>query len=161
MTLYIGIDPGKTGGIVAVSGEGIRFASKLPETEGDTYELLHGICRDSEQVFVVIEQVHAMPGKVAGGKRVSMGATSAFTFGRGYGFLRGCLTALAVPWEECPPQRWQKAMHCLTKGDKNVSKAMAQRLWPCTKWTHATADAALIAEYNRRVRTGQIQKGGV
>lgn len=156
MTLYIGIDPGKTGGIVAINDVGICYASKLPETERDIYEALQAMLGMSQFSFVVIEQVHAMPGKVAGGKRVSMGATSAFTFGRGYGFLRGCLTALAVPWEECPPQRWQKAMHCLTKGDKNVSKAMAQRLFPGTKWTHATADAALIAEYNRRLRTGQL-----
>lgn len=147
MTLYIGIDPGKTGGIVAIAGEGIRFASKLPETERDIYELLYTVCKDSQYAFAVIEKVGASP---------QMGRTSAFTFGRVYGFLRGCLTALDVPWEEVSPQKWQKALGCLSGGDKNVTKATAQRLFPGTKWTHATADAALIAEYNRRVRTGQI-----
>jgi hypothetical protein len=41
-------------------------------------------------------------------------------------------------------------MQCLTKGDKNVSKAAAQRLWPKLKITHANADALLIAEYGRQ-----------
>jgi hypothetical protein len=42
---------------------------------------------------------------------------------------------------------WQKSLGCLTHGDKNVSKAAAQRLFPGMKITHATADALLIAYY--------------
>ena len=49
--------------------------------------------------------------------------------------------------------RWQKYLGCLTKGDKNVSKAKAQELFPDLKITHAIADSLLIAEYGRRVRT--------
>jgi hypothetical protein len=45
-------------------------------------------------------------------------------------------------------------MRCLTKGDKNVSKARAQELFPALKITHATADALLIAEYGRRLNLG-------
>ncbi len=32
----------------------------------------------------------------------------------------------------------------------NVTKAAAQRRWPDMKWTHALADSALIAEYERQ-----------
>ena len=38
-------------------------------------------------------------------------------------------------------------MKCLTKGDKNVTKSAAQRLYPDRKITHADADAILIARY--------------
>jgi len=40
-------------------------------------------------------------------------------------------------------------MSCRTKGDKNVSKHAAQKLWPHLKITHRDADARLIAEYGR------------
>ena len=78
------------------------------------------------------------------------GNVSSFTFGERYGFLRGLMMGLRIRYEYVTPQKWQKALGCLTHGDKNVSKAAAQRLWPKLKWTHATADAALIAEYGRR-----------
>lgn len=41
-------------------------------------------------------------------------------------------------------------MGCLTKGDKNISKARAQQLFPTAKITHATADALLLAEWRRK-----------
>lgn len=80
------------------------------------------------------------------------GVASSFKFGRSYGFLIGLLTGLRIPYEFVTPQKWQKAMGCLTHGDKNISKAAAQRRWPNEKWTHATADAGLIAEYGRTHR---------
>jgi hypothetical protein len=60
------------------------------------------------------------------------------------------LTAASIPFERVRPQAWQKALACMTKGDKNVSKRRAQELFPSMKITHAIADSLLIAEYNRR-----------
>lgn len=137
----IGIDPGASGGIVCLSDGGVaRILSvhKMPETERDIVELLETWKRPR---FAFIELVNAMP---------KQGVSSVFKFGRSYGFLRGALTALQIPFEDVTPQKWQTAMRCMSKGDKNVTKAAAQRLWPDVKWTHATADAALIAEYGRR-----------
>jgi hypothetical protein len=88
-----------------------------------------------------IELVHSSP---------QMGVKSAFTFGNGFGHLEMALTAAGIPFERVRPQVWQKALGCLTKGDKNVSKRRAQELFPQLKVTHATADALLIAEYGRR-----------
>jgi hypothetical protein len=79
-----------------------------------------------------------------------MGVTSSFTFGNGFGHLEMALTAAGIPFERVSPQKWQKAMGCLTKGDKNVSKKRAQELFPSIKCTHATSDALLIAEYGNR-----------
>jgi hypothetical protein len=81
-----------------------------------------------------------------------MGVVSAFTFGNGYGHLEMALTAAGIPFERVRPQAWQKAMGCMSKGDKNVTKAKAQELFPHLKITHATADACLIAEYGRRLQ---------
>lgn len=133
----IGIDPGASGGIAISNISGISV-HKMPATERDVVELLETWGRPR---FAFIEKVGAMP---------RQGVSSTFKFGMHYGFLRGVLTALAIPFEDVTPQKWQATMRCLSKGDKNVTKATAQRLWPDIKWTHATADAALIAEYGRR-----------
>ena len=132
----IGIDPGKSGGIAIISNDEC-FAIPMPETERDIYDYLKD---NSKDAFCIIEQVHAMPGQ---------GVTSMFTFGMGYGGLRMALVAAAIPFETVTPQKWQKALQCQTKGDKNVSKRRAQELYPKLKITHAIADAILIAHYGR------------
>ncbi len=135
---YLGIDPGMSGGIALVHANQkyMTEAWKMPETEKDTELLLSGIKGLISLAY--IESVHSMP---------KQGVSSSFKFGRSYGFLRGLLIGLAIPFDEVPPQRWQKALGCLSKGDKNVTKSKAQQLFPQLKITHATADALLIAHY--------------
>lgn len=140
----IGIDPGNSGGIVKlcdVSGT-VIFSDKFADkTEHDIAELVREYaCSDVANDYAWIEQVHAMP---------KQGVSSTFKFGRHFGFLVGLLTGLRVPYSLVTPAKWQGLLGCRTKGDKNISKAAAQRLWPEHKWTHAIADAALIAEYGR------------
>lgn len=136
----LGIDPGKNGGLAFLSLDGTQaLVFPMPTTERDVYEMLSfyspGIKR------ALIEKVHSMP---------KQGVASSFKFGVGYGFLRGLLTALLIPFDEAAPQTWQKALGCLSHGNKNVTKAKAQQFWPKLRITHATADALLIAEYARR-----------
>jgi hypothetical protein len=145
---FIGIDPGVQGGIACVwinVEEAIRHVEKFPlkdKTEADISGWLWRLCDGRNSEFVaVIELVHSSP---------QMGVKSAFTFGRSYGFLRGCLSSLGIPYVEVRPQAWQKAMGCLSKGQKNVTKAKAQQLYPGEKVTHATADSLLLATYCRR-----------
>jgi crossover junction endodeoxyribonuclease RuvC len=88
-----------------------------------------------------LEQVHSSP---------QMGVVSSFTFGNGFGRLEMALTAAEIPFERVRPQVWQRAMGCMTKGDKNVSKRKAQELFPNIKVNHAIADALLIATYGTR-----------
>jgi hypothetical protein len=140
MKLYIGIDPGLSGGIAFIPTSGEPWAHKMPETDRDLIDLLRDSTRDME-ARATLEFVSSSP---------QMGVKSAFTFGEGYGRLQMALTALGVPYERVRPQAWQKAMGCLTKGDKNVSKRRAQELFPALKVTHAIADALLIAEFARR-----------
>jgi len=140
--LYIGIDPGQSGGI-AVSRDGVMTACKMPETPHDVAEVLRQEIGDSA-CLVTLEQVHSMPGQ---------GVASSFKFGRNYGFLEGVLVALRVPYQFVTPQKWQKAMGCMTRGDKNISKRAAQRRWPTQTITHAKADAMLICQYAVEVTT--------
>ncbi len=140
MKLYIGIDPGLSGGVAFVPESGTPWAHKMPETDRDLIDLLRDSIRDME-ARATLEFVSSSP---------QMGVKSAFTFGEGYGRLQMALTALGVPYERVRPAMWQKSMGCLTRGDKNVSKRRAQELFPALKVTHAIADALLIGEYARR-----------
>lgn len=142
MKAYIGIDPGQSGGIAVVNDAGEGFAWPMPDTERDIYDHIVSLttwCNCS--MSACIERVHSMP---------RQGVASTFKFGMGYGALRMALVASGLPWRDVTPQAWQKAIGCLTKGDKNVSKAKAQQLFPSLRITHATADALLIAEWLRR-----------
>jgi len=148
---FIGIDPGKAGGIAAVDPEGrILRVSKMPETDRDIYNEVHYMAHiDGATANAMLEFVRSSP---------QMGPVSAFTFGRGYGGLRMALVAASVPFDEVVPRKWQGAMSCLSGGDKNVTKARAQELFPVQhiRITHAVADALLLAEYCRRVHAGML-----
>jgi hypothetical protein len=145
--ITIGIDPGANGAIAWIDERGKSCVEKMPDTLQDLWELICDITNfprstiDRRKYKAYIEQVSSSP---------QMGVVSAFSFGRGYGNLEMALTAAGVPFERVRPQVWQKAMGCMTKGDKNVSKQKAQELFPDKKITHATADALLIALYGSR-----------
>jgi len=136
---YLGIDPGQSGSIAAIMPSGNATWIKLDGTDHDVAEWLRDF--HSGQTVCCIEKVNAMP---------KQGVSSTFKFGRSFGFLQGLLVALQIPFEFVTPQKWQGYMGCRTAGDKNVSKAAAQRLFPNLKITHANADALLIAEYCKR-----------
>lgn len=139
--IYFGIDPGKSGSISAIWDDGVPYtrSQSMADTEADIVDFLRSF--DLESARAVIERVHSSP---------QMGVKSAFTFGQSYGFLRGILSSHKVPFVEVLPAKWQQVMGCRTKGEKNVSKAKAQQLWPHLKITHRNADSLLIAEYARR-----------
>lgn len=137
--IFIGVDPGKTGGISIVN-EKRAEAYKMPPNEMDLFDLLSKLV-EGKDTFAILEKVHSSP---------QMGVKSAFTFGQNKGMLLMVLTALKIPFEEVTPHTWQRNLKCLTGGDKNVSKRKAQQLFPDIKITHAIADALLIGEYARR-----------
>jgi crossover junction endodeoxyribonuclease RuvC len=143
----IGIDPGANGAIAWIDERGKSCVEKMPDTLQDLWELIRDITNfprstiDGRKHKAYIEQVSSSP---------QMGVVSSFSFGRGYGNLEMALTAAGIPFERVRPQVWQKAMGCMTKGDKNISKQKAQELFPDKKVIHATADALLIALYGTK-----------
>ena len=70
--------------------------------------------------------------------------------GRSYGMLLGILAALGIRHEEVRAQKWQSSLGCLSGGNKNITKAKCQQLFPFLKANHAISDAVLIAENARR-----------
>ena len=75
-----------------------------------------------------------------------------FSFGEGFGFLKGCLMSLGFRVVLVRPQRWQKQLSLGSKKEhgkawKNHLKANAQRLFPNAEITLKTADALLLLEY--------------
>ena len=145
--LICGIDPGQSGGIAFIDTAPSHsyMAYPMPDTERDVFELLDEHAASIE--VAIIEAVHSMP---------KQGVASSFKFGMSYGFLRGILIALRIPFKEISPQKWTKTLGLVGgapgTGKKNKHKAAAQQWFPHVKLTHATADALLIAEAGRRLR---------
>ena len=139
---YLGIDPGTSGAMALIDADG-KFVDviKLKETQRDIWLWLYG--NQAHATFAVLEKVHSMP---------AQGVASSFKFGENFGFCQGMLVAAGIRFEFATPQKWQKALGCMTKGDKNVTKSRAQGLFPDAKIIHAIADALLIAEYARRLQ---------
>lgn len=146
MKYYAGIDPGQSGGIGILDEAGavvatFKFNNQTDADISEMFVYVKELQGDGENsVFAFLEKVHSMP---------KQGVASSFKFGRSFGFLEGMLTAHKIPWNYVIPNQWQKALGCQTKGDKNITKAKAQRQWPEKAITHAIADALLIAEYCR------------
>lgn len=146
----LGIDPGQSGGFGLVGiARDEAHAYKMPETDRDVWDLIDAF--RALVRFAFLERVHAMP---------RQGVSSSFKFGDNFGYLRGCITAAGIPWEYVTPQSWQKGMSCLSKGQKNVTKARAQQLFPTLKITHAVADALLIAAHGKRLYAARTPKEG-
>lgn len=140
----IGLDPGMSGAAVLLRPDGSTDIARFDKlTQADIAETLMEWWNEDPNIapFAFLEKVHAMP---------KQGVSSTFKFGMGFGFLIGCLTCTKIPFEFVTPNTWQKALSCQSKGDKNVTKAKAQQLFPQLKIIHAIADALLIAEFGRR-----------
>ncbi len=140
---FIGIDPGKNGGIVVLdtsTGE-VLYCEKMPPTPADIYELLSGY-KDSTAYMEAVG--YGMPGQ-------SSKATA--TFARHNGHLEMALIALGIPTVMVTPARWQKHFNLTSKtaesktAHKNRIKAFSQMRFANIKVTLATADALAIALY--------------
>jgi hypothetical protein len=164
--LHLAVDPGLTGAL-CLFDPSIRTAvfwdtptvttkvGKKMKTQMD----LHAIVRllkevtEGHEVFVTIEKVNAMPrfGGADGGS--SMGATSAFNFGYGFGMWLGILTALELPFQQVHPATWKSKMMAGCSKEKDASRVKAMQMFPKTagdltrKKDHGRADALLIAAW--------------
>lgn len=150
--LFIGIDPGMSGGIAVLTRSGdVALLKPLSITVQELWDLLRPYRKrlNTPQRFcAVIEKVHAMPGR---------SSVSLFKLGAAFGGQRMALVGNRIPFEEVSPQKWQKFFGLKRERGKNQTawknqlKDLAKELFPDIKITLKTADALLIAEYNRRV----------
>lgn len=146
---YMGADPGLSGAFALINGH-----------DGEALDIIRGDATEHDQAFklddwnnnnrfqirmCLTEEVHSMP---------KQGIASSFKFGKSYGFMLGLLVANNIPHEFVTPVKWQNEMRCRSKGDKNVTKAAAQRIFSGQiNITHRNADALLLAECCRRRMT--------
>jgi hypothetical protein len=137
--MILGIDPGLSGAAAVLRPDGSVFYL-TPYSKTTPHDLVVAL-GEPGITKAYIESVHSMP---------AQGVASTFKFGENYGLWQGILTAIGIPFERVYPLKWQTALGCKTGGNKNISKARAQELFPKVKVTHAIADALLIAEYGRR-----------
>lgn len=175
--IYIGIDPGLKGGIAKIITDGLRVdirLQKMPiikikktksEIDGKALvQLLRNVVYENEHpVFCVIEKAQAMVRRdKKTGKQRGQGTASAFTFGAGFGFIKGVVAALEISHTIVHPRTWQSVMLRDVGGDDTKAKALivAQRLFPnvdlrgserSCKPHDGIVDALLLAEYARRI----------
>lgn len=159
---HVGIDPGITGAIVILDDDGKLIAAMRTP--------VYGTGRKEYDVQAMIACLEGALGTKCRGTIEKVGATprdgkvGAFNFGRGYGLWQGLMAALGLGYEEVPPQRWQSRMLAgQPRGPKVKESAVkvAKALWPSlpirVKADWGIADAALIAEYGRRVSKGETR----
>ena len=157
--LYIGIDPGKNGGIAGIyqthkGGLGVvehMESSRCPDSPNGMYECLESIIFQAadrytiEDVELVIEHVHSFP---------KQGVVSTFSFGQNFGRWEGIISSFELnEYNIVSPQKWMKYYDVpkgLTRKDrKRHLMDIARKLYPDKKITYNVSDAILIANYCR------------
>lgn len=148
-TLFIGIDPGKSGGIACIDTEsGVVYTVQYND------KAIIDMCREecwngrTEHIMCCLEKVGARPGQ---------GVVSMFNFGLNVGYIKGVLEAFRIPYQEITPQKWKKEFSL--NSDKAASADVCRKLFPNisllaterSKKPHdGMAEALLMAEYARR-----------
>lgn len=143
--IYLGIDPGKGGGICFLKNRHKAIAYKCPETVEGMVSLVKKETKGYRIKVAMIEHVHSMPRD---------GVVSAFSFGRNFGTWLGILHALDIGVTMVSPQKWMKKYHPLPKEKKSRKhklRDLAGEYYPGIKCTLATADAILIAKYGEEL----------
>lgn len=148
MSIIIGIDPGKSGALAALSTNGHLIEVFDMPVVGTTIsgallnEWVHEWVNPpiGPSVVAVIEDVHAMP---------KQGVSTTFAFGRALGLVEGVIQGNGIPLHYVSPARWKRDLRL--GRDKGVSRQRAVELWPDKAGLFARvkddgrAEAALIA----------------
>lgn len=148
--MIIGIDPGVSGALAAMSLAGevletlntpcVKVGSKSRVNGAAVAAWLRGL-GTIEHAY--LEQVGAMPGQ---------GVSSMFTFGHSAGVLEGILQGMGIAYTLVTPQAWKKRAG-LVGTDKDAARSRAIQLYPDLRILdlkgkgQAVADAILIARH--------------
>ena len=131
--IYIGIDPGKSGFVAAISSTGTRQSEPTPVIKagkGSRKEYdVPGMFALLER-FKGLDDVKALLEKQA--PRQKDGKVQAFATGQGFGLWQMALIAAKIPHVIWTPQRWRKSTTSDIPGKdpKQRSLIAAKRLFP-------------------------------
>jgi len=147
--LYLGIDPGLSGAIALVSGDGqFVMVEDMPLTARGNGRVRHEVdaggiahllrSHASDIVHGIIEQVAAMPGQ---------GVASMFSLGHSLGTATAVVASIGIGFELLPPARWKRLAEL--PADKALVLAAARHRWPGAPLTrvkdHGRAEALFLA----------------
>ena len=164
--IFLGIDPGRQGAAVLISRSGEPlYARKLPHVgkDLDLVQLSDWLDEGAREQGCSVDAITAAIEALGARPSPKMGAASAITMGKNRGRLDGFLSGLGCRYDVVQPKTWQKLV-CPGSGDpKPRSIAACRRLLPSLDLTPGRkvkpddniADAALIAEWARRVLGGE------
>jgi hypothetical protein len=165
---YLGMDPGRTGGLTAIL-PGRTIAILTPETETDIWDWVRQFRPGSlapynvTAAFCEIEWINPAIQKVSKSNMSKLYGS--------YMALRMACVAARIPFETVQPQKWQPQLGVEKRRPSETDtkwkerlKGYAQRLFPdleCWQWRlveerRAVADSILIAEQCRRRFTGAL-----
>lgn len=144
--IYIGVDPGKSGGYAIIDDCGV-----ITYSWDDVFFIgyMKALVRRNDRMMAAVEKVGARPGQ---------GTVSMFNFGKSAGYIEGVLSALEIPYQLIPPATWKREFSLIGK-DKRASIITCHKLFPqadlkrtkrCKVDSDGKAEALLIAEYARR-----------
>lgn len=148
--LYIGIDPGKGGGVAVIcENEGWTRAYKFPKELEDLSPIIGSSTAgySTDEICIMIEHVHSFP---------TDGRPAAFSFGRNLGHWEGVLSTFELNKTTVAPRTWQEHYDVPVMPDKYERKRwlkdIAKKLFPNIKVTLAISDALLIANYAKELQ---------
>ena len=160
--LIIGIDPGISGSICFFKDGKILDVVEMPTmTDGkknkrqvngtqiynEIFKRIENLSK--KEIYVVIEQVSAMPGQ---------GVTSMFNFGQTFGAIKGVCAALNLPIFFVRPSKWKKYFE-LINASKDSSRTKVIEMYPSLsnqlskKKDVNKSDAILIARFYSETRS--------
>lgn len=149
--IWIGIDPGQKGGyaIIAKTETGQAVFAYPWDDSFFAMEMASVMQMKEHGIVAAVEKVGARPGQ---------GTVSMFNFGKSAGYIEGVLSALGIPYQLVPPNKWKKEFSLIGK-DKQASIETCRKLFPeldlkrterCRTDSDGKAEATLLAEYARR-----------
>lgn len=167
MMIYVGIDPGAKGGIVAIEDNEVIAKHTMPLNADGTINnkmlasVLKSLIYDDDRVNTRfgLEKVHSLFG---------MSAKSNFSFGQNFQACISALDIVGASWEFIQPKTWQKdifeGMNEIknSKGKRDTKKMAlmaCERMHPdvdlrpterSKKFHDGLVDALCIAEYLQR-----------
>ncbi len=159
MMRVLGIDPGLDGAVVLIDPPYYQDTPTLKVGKGGkrTYNVVAmarilGGMTDGFDAHVFIEKQQARP---------KQGVSSTFSTGFGFGLWLGIISAFELPHTVVTPQEWTRETYRgIPAEGKDRSILACERLFPTICLSkpkgrkptmHGRADAALIAEYGRRM----------
>ena len=149
---YIGIDPGKSGGIAIINcADHVKVTPMiLAGKDLDVSAIedwIFGNYNHTQRTIACIEKVHSMP---------KQGVASSFKFGFVTGVMHGIIGTLGIPLHLVTPQAWKKEILAGTLKDKDAAIDFCRRVYPevnllaterSRKPHSGMADALCIARY--------------